>query len=274
MHPSVVDFGGSPWNSHRYWMAITPYPNGDDDYENPSIVVSSDGDSWSVPSGLTNPIDAMPTGGHNADTELVYDGSSTLYCFYIDVVGTTARVVVRSSTDGVSWGSETELFSTTTTTSLAASPTVIKDGSTWKMWYVDVADAPNTLQYRTSSSPASGWSVPTECTFDAISGRDIWHLSVFKDGSTYRALIVFCDLGQNGNFNDTLHVASSSDGLDWTVDAEPVLWPSGGTGFDSGMIYRACAVIDGTDVDVWYSAQSSAGAWSVGRTSWPLSRFP
>ncbi len=253
---------------------MTPYPNHDDDYENPSILVSTDGDTWTVPAGLTNPIDAMPSGGHNADTELVYDSAtSTLYCYYIDVVGTTARVLVRSSTDGITWSSETAVLTTTTTTSLAASPTVIKDGSTWKMWYVDITDNPNVLTYHTSSSPTSGWSGATNCTIDAIGGRDIWHIYVFKDGSTYRGLFDFCTVDVNGDYNNTLHLASSSDGLDWTVDPTPILSPAG-SGFDGNSIYRTCGVIDGTDLDVWYSAFDNSGEASIARTSWPMSLFP
>ena len=39
MHPSVYDAGaGETWNGHRYWMAMTPYPNNDSTKENPSIL--------------------------------------------------------------------------------------------------------------------------------------------------------------------------------------------------------------------------------------------
>src|SRR5439155_20610297 len=31
------------WNGYEYWMAVTPYPCGDESLENPSILVSHDG---------------------------------------------------------------------------------------------------------------------------------------------------------------------------------------------------------------------------------------
>ncbi len=38
---------------------MTPYPNGNDTYENPSILAGNDGTSWAVPAGLINPIDPI-----------------------------------------------------------------------------------------------------------------------------------------------------------------------------------------------------------------------
>ena len=70
-HPSVVKFD-QPWNGYTYWMAMTPYPYNDGSYENPSIVVSNDGENWIVPSGLTNPLVGTPNPGHNCDADLVY----------------------------------------------------------------------------------------------------------------------------------------------------------------------------------------------------------
>ncbi|MDD4289905.1 MAG: DUF2341 domain-containing protein [Patescibacteria group bacterium] len=71
IHPDIVYFD-EPWNGYSYWMVMTPYPNGNPDYENPSIVVSNDGVSWVTPDGPTNPIDSQP-GGYNSDPDIVYD---------------------------------------------------------------------------------------------------------------------------------------------------------------------------------------------------------
>ena len=56
VHPAVLNIG-EQWNGHQYWMAITPYPSGNDDFENPCIYASNDGIVWVVPNGLTNPIE-------------------------------------------------------------------------------------------------------------------------------------------------------------------------------------------------------------------------
>ncbi|MBO9605718.1 MAG: hypothetical protein J7639_07195, partial [Paenibacillaceae bacterium] len=51
VHPCVLFFPEG-WKGHRYWMAFTPYPDGNDQFENPSLVVSGDGVRWFVPPGL------------------------------------------------------------------------------------------------------------------------------------------------------------------------------------------------------------------------------
>lgn len=262
VHPSVIDFG-SNWNGYRFWMAHTPYPNSNDDYENPSIVASSDGATWVEPAGITNPFVPWPGGSaYNADPDLVYDGTSTLHCFHIG----SGDIKVISSTDGVTWGSTVAPF---TTSNLALSPTVIKDGSTYKAWYVMPSQAVP-VKYRSSSSPTSGWSAETGVTMPPPSGRRIWHLEVKKHDGTFLGLIC-TDNGTNGQAA-LLHLGASTDGLTWTV-GDAVLSPVSGR-WDSGLIYRASMRVDGTDADVWYSAKSSGGQWKIGRTSIPLFEFP
>jgi hypothetical protein len=73
VEPTVLHFPNR-WQGYSYWMAISPYPNipGQAGFENPSILVSQDGQNWSVPSGLTNPI-FTPKEGSFADATLFYD---------------------------------------------------------------------------------------------------------------------------------------------------------------------------------------------------------
>src|SRR6266404_9955978 len=53
--PSIVKFS-PPWRGFTYWMVVAPYPHSDAEDENPSILVSDDGQQWSLPPGGTNPI--------------------------------------------------------------------------------------------------------------------------------------------------------------------------------------------------------------------------
>ena len=73
-HPKVLYFANG-WHGYHYWMSMTPYPYTMDRYENPSIVVSNDGEKWVVPIGLKNPISGLPVdvkiGGHYSDPHLV-----------------------------------------------------------------------------------------------------------------------------------------------------------------------------------------------------------
>ena len=62
---------------------MTPYPYDTDTRENPSIVVSDDGLSWSVPDGLENPLVSPPACDHNSDPDIVYNPrSDELFVYY------------------------------------------------------------------------------------------------------------------------------------------------------------------------------------------------
>ena len=97
MHPSVVDFAAQDqenvgvWCDHRYWAAMSPYPAGNNQYENPCLYFSDDGDRWheAVSNPLTRnvvstdgtmrwgeggaPVGWTANGPYNYDPELVYD---------------------------------------------------------------------------------------------------------------------------------------------------------------------------------------------------------
>lgn len=273
-HPDVIDFGSdaaSP-TGQRYVMVLTPYPAGNDAYENPSLLHSSDNVTWTVPDGLTNPIDATPAGGYNADTDLCWDGS-TLYLIYLGFDGTNKQVVMRTSTDGVAWGAEQVMWTTVVATENPVSPTIVEeaDGS-WTMWYIDQADVPNTLNRRTAASPVGPWSAEQVVSFTGCpTTHEPWHIDVIRDGSLYRMLVNDTRLGINGQ-GGRLLLGSSSDGVSWRF-SDPVLDISAQR-WDNERIYRSSGVIDGDSLHVWYGAVSQANAWRIGYTTLPMSAFP
>jgi hypothetical protein len=276
MHPSVVDLGsGNTWNGKRYWMAMTPYPQGNDDYENPSILVSDDGTTWTEPVGITNPIVPFPGGsGYNADAELILGQDNKLYCFYMSTDGSTFnKSYVKSSTDGVTWSAATELFSV----ALAAfgSPAVIWDGSQYVMWHVDSTTNPNTLYRRTCATPDGTWSAPSACTVTLPTdyAKETWHLDIVLDNGTYYLFNDLTDNNLNG-VNTILWLFRSPDGLIFTPDAGYLLIPTtrgSGSAWDGARIYRSTAVKTAAGFDLWYSAVSNVGAWRTGRTAVTLS---
>ncbi len=269
IHPSVYDAGnGNTWNGYRYWMAFTPFPNSNDDYENPSIVASADGAAWEVPAGLTNPITAFPGGAlFNADTELVHGQDGKLYCFYMECnPNNYNKGFVKSSTDGINWSAATELFSMSYMAFV--SPSIAWDGSQYVMWYVDAVASPYKMYRRTCSTPDGTWSSPTLCTMPIPEGqnKDLWHLAVNLVDGTYYCWMDLCLTASQGS-TTILWMYRSSDGLIWKPDTTILLGPSAAAGWDNSQIYRACAVWNGTNFDLWYSAKQSGGVWKTGKTS-------
>jgi len=270
VHPDVY-YNPLKWpdsNGYKFWMAMTPYPNGNAAYENPSILVSNDGQTWSVPSGLTNPIEPAPTIGHYNDPDILEGADEKLWIFFGWTDNTTHKVYVKSSSNGIDWSSKTEILSSTT--EWVTSPAVILNEGLYTMWYVDILSSPNVIKKRTASTPDGVWSSPITVSVSNIpSGKDIWHLDVVKTENEYHAFVVFCDLNTSGA-NSKLYFATSTDGDNWTIGSTPVLDKSSSGGWDDTLIYRSSGILLDVGYEkryaLWYSADNSSRQWHVGYT--------
>jgi len=261
VHPDVAHFPEG-WRGHKYWMAMTPYPFDTDSYENPSIVVSDDGLSWSVPEGLENPLAPRPACDHNSDADVVYNPrTDQLYVYYTEqsradrCPGENGNVVrLVTSPDGVNWSAPQTVMSWSLDRDpLYVSPAVVHVDGVFHMW---IANNSNVVGHATSADGIH-WS-----PLDAVNVTPPpWHLDVAHADGEYVMLLVDSPLaGAN------LRVAMSRDGANWTPAADPVLRPS--SGWDDERIYRSTLIYDESArlLKLWYCARSSAGQWHVGYT--------
>jgi len=228
VHPSVVNIG-EIWNGYQYWMANTPYPDGDNQYENPSIWASRDGDTWVVPNGLTNPISATPLGGFNADTELIYENGA-LYCFWMR----DGILVYSSSTNGITWSD----YANVTTVTQPISPTIVKDGSSFIMYYVEDNDGTYVIRKETASTvtgPYSNKTTPTGIT------KEPWHIGCKIINNKTWLLI-------RSNTDSSIYPYLSLDGDSFSCYNNQSLTIS------EGAVYRPSPIeIANGDVRVYYS---------------------
>lgn len=266
VHPSVVYVPGG-WNGYQYWMGITPYP--DEPRENPCIYASNDRATWVVPAGLTNPI-VPNTGGYNSDPDLVL-WNNTLHLFHRRN-GATEQIRLLTSTDGVTWTSPVVVVDQALTAGGVISPGVVRapDGTWWMYYVTDNGAGSTTIGYRTATSPSGPWSAAqlagyTNPTYGSTGIHGPWHVSAFDfNGLTYLLINENAQVGRN------LRFAVSSDRVNFTPAPSPfmVTPPSG---WDSGSLYRACAVVRpaGDLVWVWYSAHVG-GSFRLGYTEVPV----
>ncbi len=268
VHPDVVVVPGG-WNGYEYWMGMTPYPNSNNDYENPSILVSHDNLTWVVPPGLTNPLVPMPP-GHNDDTDLLLVGGELILYYNETNSNGTTYLTRLSSTDGVNWSEPQAVI---VVPNYIMSPTVIFDEGVYKMWYVHSpggCTSPYQDFYLRTSTDGISWGPEQDATLDHP-GRVLWHLDVQRDGDRY--VMVFISYPDGSNCGDTqLYYAESADGLVWTAEPSPLLTPVS-SHWDSGNIYRASFTIADTWLRIWYSAMSTSGQWRVGYTEGDLDDF-
>lgn len=251
-----ADTNGKSW---RYWMAMTPYPGGLEDVENPEILVSDDGITWVVPPGLTNPIDD-PAVGFYPDPELIMvDG--VLWCVY-------AVNKAKSSTNGITWSSQYILPNVGGSGSVC--PTVQRIGSEFWLWtvYKTVDASPYVLRLQKSTTINGTYGSVINCTFPVPTGKDVWHISIRKVGDQYCAVAALCDKGTSGT-NTELYFAVSDNGVVWRVSAKPLLSPVLNT-WTSQQIYQSSIVpLDGRDgrlFQLWYSGVQNPNIWRIGYT--------
>lgn len=275
LHPGVVYFD-SPWNGHQWWMAITPYPPSSD--ENPCIYYSDNGTTWSE-SGISNPIAPNPGGGgHNADTDLFYNpADDKLYCFWTERFSSVSyKVMVKSSSNGVTWSAASTCLSLNESIAGAASPSVILDGSTYKMWVNDYIALPNVLRLYTCSTPDGTYTLANNCTIfnqpgDIASGREIWHLGIKKIGNYYYGLFNFAAYNTSGS-NTTLNFAASKDGITWYTQNE--FFHDRGAVAWSNDPYRGVIVQEGSNYWAYYSGYDVSLVSGFARSALTATDFP
>jgi hypothetical protein len=267
VHPDVLyieeGFGPHRW---PYWMVCTPYPYGDDHWENPEIFVSRDGMAWSIPEGLNNPLVTPPAiaGDHYSDPDIVHYADE-LWLFYRETTRSTQPtcniLYLKKSKDGVSWSEPVEILRENEGRELL-SPAVIHDGKRFVLWTIERAAEEFRILRRCSENGVQ-WSSPETGTVTGMgAGRHLWHIDVIRDAGRLSAALVSC-VAMNGG-GSRLHYAYSLDeGLHWRM-SDFILEQA--YEFESQLQYRgSLRKLEGPGdrYQLWYSAASRSNMFSI-----------
>ncbi len=153
------------------------------------------------------------------------------------------------------------------------SPWVIKDGSTYKMWYSGSQTGPVwRIGYATSSDGIS-WtkfdgSETAQSVLDLGAGfdvHDVFHCTVIKNETDYFEMWY---TGNDGSSNLAIGHAWSSDGESWTKNsANPVMDGTGGDSWDDTNVFSPCVikVAEYADYRMWYSGGNDSNTYKIGR---------
>lgn len=270
-HPSVLHIPGG-WNGYEYWMAHTPYPGGNDAYEDPNICASQDGITWVVPDGLTNPLDDQPGSptALNSDVDLRFGPDNVMYLFWrtysTSTPGTEETIYFRSSSDGITWTSKVIVYQTAQTVHRLLSPAFLYEDDHWVMWAVDAVTEPyQVVQLVGGATPDAEWTDPTPVALGALrAARQPWHINVIPDGDAYVGILTDIPVGASGTDGDEIFIASDN-GFTWAVSPDTVIPRVQVDEHDN--LYRATLIREGSGFRVWYSAFLTAGTvWNVFRT--------
>lgn len=267
VHPSVY-FNQNAWNGFEYWMAYTPYPSANSQLENPSIAVSHDGNSWIVPAGLSDPIEPVPPGGvnYNSDPNITVGNDGLMYLVWRTVGVPTAGETwyFRTSADGLTWSDRTVIREELQSVRRMVSPSFsqLADGS-WVAYAVDIVPNPYVvvrLQAATLAGFAGATPEPVKITGN--SGQP-WHIDVHRVSGIWQMLVQ--DGGANGG---DLWAAVSADGLNFQAGSPCIARDAGKW---DALYYKSCfvpAVKNGVlGWDTWLTGATFAASGSImGRT--------
>lgn len=281
IHPDVVDFGATPWNGYRFWMASTAFYNAEVQRENPHIHASNDGYNWIVPPGLTNPIDPWPGapsdyGNYNSDTDLHYDpADGKLVCTWREMGGGAQKIWLSTSSTGSTWSTPVLIASINDDGGgFTASQSLIKVSPTeWRLYFaggsganqIDGNGRNRWCRVFTASSRIGPFTSHQTLKYTGATGTDgPYHGDVILKGGVYYGL-----MHQNGREYPCI----SYNGVDFTVRNEILI--AGTYGDQTQSLYRACMQIDpnGTTVHVWYTAQDNTDGRWINYTRVPLTRW-
>ncbi|HEX6536536.1 MAG TPA: hypothetical protein VF041_18240 [Gemmatimonadaceae bacterium] len=265
VHPDIVlDRDG--FAGHDFWLAYTPYPGGNANYENPSLRTDDSEPAWTLPQGGSDPLVPQPSSGHYSDPDITIDpGTHELRYYFRDTDGGRDAVLLMTSTDGVSWSTPREV---TSAAGIAiVSPAVAReaDGS-WSMWSVNAVSGgcsttATTIERRTSPDGVS-WSAPVPVEMEQA-GRVVWHIDVQRISSRgeYWAVFAAYPIGSGCAATD-LFFARSTDGVHWTTYPSPVVSRADFEPF-ANAVYRSTFTYDpATDtIRLWLSGARYSSGW-------------
>lgn len=271
VHPDVL-YVENGWNGYKYLMGLTPYPNGDDDYENPQILVSNDGINFNYLDGMKNPLDVpkdVKSGGHYSDIDIcLVDDTLEVYFRYnpADKVGKkpdngTNMLYVMKSKDGINW-SEKELILTTNTFDKKydyVSPIIIYDEGLYKIWFSNYSSD----LYYTETKDWKSFKNIQVCNFkDKPSNFHLWHHDLIKTDLGYEMVINGYEDSNAAKQN--LYYTFSQDGVNFSP-MKNILNISDKEGvFDNGTLYKSSLVRVKNKYSLYYSARSKTNQWRIG----------
>lgn len=273
-HPKILYFPNG-WHGYRYWMSITPYPGGNDDYENPCIVVSNDMTNWVTPRGIHNPVTGVPKdvryGGHYSDSHLVMCKSRMELWYRYNAGNRKTRQPNYAkdfyyrilSSDGTHW-SNPQLMQTAPQNMMSLA--VNYQSGQYKFWYTDRS---NRLMHAVSTD-GTHWSQVVPCRIPLPAGYTPWHQDVVCCNNTYYLL----QTGLNHKkYSFALFLSKSTDGIHFTngvpfyPSANPVI-------LHNTWLYRSSFFADTHNTfQMMISLRLPGQKWFMTKCSMPISQW-
>jgi hypothetical protein len=242
-------------------LFITPYPNGNANFENPSIFESEQPTQWIVPDKVTNPIES-PHDGYLSDPDAVYVPERNELWLYFRQVTNENTIRLTTSRDGVAWTTPVDV--TLAPNHEIISPSVVRRApNDWLMWAVNgnvgCTGSSAAVELRRSINGVD-WSVP-ETVALTQPGFSPWHIDVEWIASRNEFWALYNVKTAGSCTTSAVYLATSTDGVHWTTFPSPVL-ARGAIDALRDVVYRSSFAYDPSSdaVTIWYSGARFDGA--------------
>ncbi|MCK5548201.1 MAG: PKD domain-containing protein [Thermoplasmata archaeon] len=227
---------------------------------------SLDGVTWTK--SPENPVLDIGPLGFWDDTHVAYpvvlDDGTEFKMWFLGGDGTTFRIGHATSPDGIAWTKKPTAPVLDLGTSgswddvWATYPSVIYDGSAYKMWYTGYDGNTRRIGYATSLDGIAWTKSTANPVLDVGSGSwEIAHVStadVIYDGVTYHMWYA----GYETSGIARIGYATSPDGIVWTkYSGNPVLDRGPPGSWDEIYVYSPSVIYDGSTYHMWFGGLDS-----------------
>lgn len=266
VHPRVI-WDATKKYGYEWIMAFTPYSRSDDQYENPSIVVSNNGKKWTVPVGLANPIVDPKQPGilHLSDTDL-FDNGTELEMWYREsdkaALPRVSRLMRVKSTDCVNWSTPEVVFDFGTGGyGYGSSSVVMRNG--YELYYREHMNLNSEGYVLQKATTYGNWSPRQAVNFDfgdMWKEYISWHIEVNYIDGVYYCLNHAAKDG--AHYDGKLFLFESIDGVNF--GNVKLLMAKSDVGFDNSNLYKSSMVKWGNQWWIYYSAFDKDGGNRIG----------
>ncbi|KEJ92787.1 sialidase family protein [Synergistes jonesii] len=253
----------------RYVMTLTPLPQGIEYFENPEFLVSADGEEWRLPRGGKSPLIPAPSDwvGYNSDPALHCEGGK-IYLIYRRSEymrsGASVRLLVTETEDCVNWSAPSvmmEEFHGERELAVLMSPSVVKRGGEYFLWYVDGAGGVFSIM-RARSGDMLGWREASAAEISGLpEGVEPWHAEVIeKDESELLMTLCYQRAGNYKSDRGIAFASSRDGGVSWRVFGDAI--EPGKYNFCKKSLYKGSLLKDERGAfRLYFSGQDEENHW-------------
>ncbi|HPT71110.1 MAG TPA: hypothetical protein PLE74_02380 [Candidatus Cloacimonadota bacterium] len=262
IHPDILLLPTNVYSTcGKFILALTPYPGGNNQFENPSLLTSSNGIEFTIPDHVINPLVPTPAHGHNDDPDILFNQMNhQYYYYYLETCKPDSQnFVLLTSSDLGNWNKNVIIhYDLHNDPDFVVSPSVIIDqNDIWHLIYVNNIGS-NRIESMNSTNGVQ-WDENSKIILNLGEPLNFrpWHIDVFQSLNMYYMLA--CGMADHPN----LYIGRSQDLINWDFSPEPILTPQE-TNLNCNRIYRSSGFVINDVIYIYFSYISPNNQCNIG----------